>query len=757
MHDSANPTRLRAVFRAFLPFVVLGSIVTGGAPVAAAQEPARPPAPSTLAMAERLARHVATIDPETAPFLSKERVELYRNRVTEAVGRPREAASRARFATELLQAGQIDAALTELDLALTVIDALPEKEQASTRVTIVRTQILCWLRRGEVENCLARHCCSSCIAPIDPTAVHAEKRGSETAIRLLNEELAKTPENLELRWWLNLAHMTLGSWPDGVPDRHRIDPKAFASEHPMPRFVDVAGRCGVAATTRSGGISIDDFDRDGCLDLMTCAIGFDEPMQLFRARGDGTFEDVSVAAGIAPLTGGLNLIHGDSDNDGFTDVFVLRGAWFDEWGAMPNSLLRNRGDCTFEDVTEAANVLSFHPTQTGAFADFDGDGWLDLVIGNETQKGVRHPAELHLNRRDGTFVDVAAQTGCDVIAFVKAVAVGDFDDDGRPDLFFSRRGQPNLLLRNVADPKPAGPGFRFEDVSRRAGITGPNMSFPSWFFDFDADGREDLLVATNSGFGERNDDSIGAFVTGDRTPGGEMPSLYRNLGGGKFKDVAVQARVNHAILSMGSNYGDFDNDGWLDLYLGNGAPSLGALLPNKAFRNDGRGAFQDVTTALGVGHLQKGHGVAFADLDHDGDQEIFCEVGGFFTDDAYPNVLFENPGNENHWVCLELEGVKANRSAIGAKVRLDFETSSGPRTTWSVVGSGGSFGASSLQLELGLADSVAINKVVIRWPGSGTVQELQGPGIDAKWRLREGDAAWTPVARKPMKLGGGER
>jgi hypothetical protein len=718
-----------------------------------AQPQAGAPYAATLEMAARLKAYVATIDPDSASFLSAQRVTLFRERTEEAAGKPREAILRGRFATELLQSGKLDEALAELDRADAAIERLPETDREATRADLERTRILTWLRRGEVDNCLERHCCASCIVPITAGGTHSVAAGSETAIRLLLAALAREPDDHELRWWLNLAHMTLGTWPDGVPESFRIAADKFASGHDLPRFPDVAAACGVAVSTLSGGASIEDFDRDGFLDLMTCSIGFDEPMHFFRANGDGTFADRSVEAGVAPLTGGLNLLHADYDNDGWTDVFVLRGAWFDEWGAMPNSLLRNRGDGTFEDVTVAAGVLSFHPTQTGQFADFDGDGWLDLVIGNETQKGLRHPCELFLNRRDGTFVDVAAAVGSDLVAFVKAVAVGDYDDDGRPDLFFSRRGLPNVLLRNVADARPNGPGFRFIDVSRAAGISGPLMSFPCWFFDDDNDGDQDLFVATNNGFGGTSHDEIGKLMSGKTPTGIELPVLYRNLGNGRFRSVPF----GRAILSMGSNYGDFDNDGWLDVYLGNGAPSFGALLPNKAFRNDGAGKFQDVTTAAGLGHLQKGHAVAFADLDNDGDQDLFCEVGGFFSDDAYPNVLFENPGSGNRWVTLQLEGVKANRSAIGARVRVDFTTASGARTVHHVCGTGGSFGASSLQLEIGLADAVSIEKVTIRWPGSGTVQELAGPGLDATWRIREDASAFEPVARKVVKLGGGER
>ncbi len=722
--------------------------------------PKDPVKPSTRRMAERLVEHEKSVDVDDCAFMSAERVLSIRAKLERQAGTPRESAQRLKLAYETLQAGDPVQALAELDLALVAgprADADWQKKLAAASGPL---RALCWLRIGELENCLSKHCCQSCIAPIEAGGRHSARRGSEEAVKVLLPLLAADPDDYDLRWMLNLAHMTLGTWPAEVPSQYLIPPERFASDYDLPRFQEVAADCGLGLSTISGGVSTEDFDRDGFLDVMVCSIGFHDQMHYFHSNGDGTFSDRTVAAGLTGLTGGLNLIHADYDNDGWTDVFVLRGAWLDQWGLIPNSLLRNRGDGTFEDVTEAAGVLSFHPTQTGQFADFNGDGWLDLVIGNETanREGTIHPAELFLSHRDGTFREVASEVGAAVIGFTKSVAVGDYDNDGRPDLFYSRRGEPNLLLHNVPDERAGGPGFRMVDVSAEAGIGGPIMSFPSWFFDFDNDGDLDLFVATNSGFGfgaQGATESIGEFIAAKPGSTFELPVLYRNLGNGKFEDATKAIGGIRAILSMGSNYGDLDNDGWLDLYLGNGAPSLAALIPNKAFRNAGGQHFQDVTTAGGLGHLQKGHGVAFADLDNDGDQDLFCELGGFFTGDFYPEALFENPGTPNHWVTLRLAGVKANRSAIGARIRVDLATPAGKRSLHLVCGTGGSFGASSLQQEIGLGDATAIEAIFIRWPGSATEQTLPGPALDHCYRIAEGSAVCEPVAMKKIHLGGG--
>jgi len=230
------------------------------------------------------------------------------------------------------------------------------------------------------------------------------------------------------------------------------------------------------------------------------------------------------------------------------------------------------------------------------------------------------------------------------------------------------------------------------------------------------------------------------------------------MGDGRFQDVAGPMGLDRVILPMGANFGDLDNDGWLDAYFGTGMPDLRALVPNRMFRNDDGMRFQDVTTAGGFGSLQKGHGISFADLDHDGDQDIYQVLGAAFEGDVYRNVLFENPGHGNHWLTLLLQGESSNRDGIGARIRVRVETGTGEgRDIHLTVGSGGSFGSSPLRQEIGLGAAAAIEYVEIVWPTSGNKQRFDGLAMDRAYRVLEGDSALQAVQLPRFDLSPGDK
>jgi hypothetical protein len=226
------------------------------------------------------------------------------------------------------------------------------------------------------------------------------------------------------------------------------------------------------------------------------------------------------------------------------------------------------------------------------------------------------------------------------------------------------------------------------------------------------------------------------------------PLVYRN-DGGTFEEVGRELGLTAPAMTMGASFGDLDNDGFLDFYLGTGQPPFEALSPNLMVRNDGGRRFQDVTFSGGFGHLQKGHAVVFADLDEDGDQDVFEQMGGAFPGDAYFSALYRNPGHGNGWVKLRLAGERSNRSAIGSRVVLELETPAGRRRVHRTVGATGSFGSAPLRLEIGLGDATAIRRLEVFWPASGRRQSFSGVEIGRSYELREGADELRPLAAAP--------
>lgn len=587
--------------------------------------------------------------------------------------------------------------------------------------TVIFLQGVAGLRQGESENCINCRGEGACVFPILPTAVHKQRDGSELAVRHFTEYLQRHPGDRAAMWLLNVAHMTLGQYPDGVAEEHLLPLESFCDEpeQSIGAFCDIGHLAGVNRLNQAGGAIMEDFDNDGLLDIVVSSMDTAMPLAYYHNQGDGTFSDLAEQAGLKDQLGGLNCVQCDYNNDGWMDIFVVRGAWFKT--PMRPSLLRNEGNGRFTDVTREVRLMDPVNAIFARWADYDNDGDVDLFVGCEHQ---RH--RLFRNNGRGAFDEIAELVGlAGNRKFCRGASWGDYDGDGDEDLFVNYLDAPPQLFRNEGRS-----GFR--DVARELELAEPAEGFSCWFWDYDNDGWLDIY-ATNY----RRD--LGQAVRGllSETQEAATDRLYRNLEGKAFQDVTSAAGLNKVMGTMGSNFADFDNDGFLDFYLATGWPGYSALVPNRMFRNVQGKRFAEITISSRTGHLQKGHGVACGDWDRDGHVDMFVEIGGATPGDVFHNALFQNPAQDaNHWLNVKLKGEKSNRASIGARIKV-VTAGDNPKTVYRHVDSGSSFGANPLEQHIGLGTETRIASLEIFWPASGTTQVFHDIDADQALEITE--------------------
>lgn len=663
----------------------------------------------TLQMVKILDSIGRNADPEDFFLMNNARMELFGKKLATEKDPYKRLDYYFRYSNEALNAGHTDEAIAVLTQVMESMKYNAENLNENNKI-FYDLLAIAFMRKGELENCAANHTAESCIIPIQGGGIHKLTSGSSSAIEMYKMILAKFPDDLQSRYLLNIAYMTLGQYPAGVPEKWLIKSDVFTQNKSNIVLKDVAVPKGVDMNGISGGCVVEDLDNDGLLDIMASSYGLSDQIRYLHQQTDGTFKNETLSSGLVGITGGLNLIHADYNNDGLSDIIVLRGGWLGKDARFPFSLIRNNGNNRFDDVTIEAGLFSAAPTQTASWGDFNNDGWIDLFVSHEG-----YPCQLFMNNK-GTFKDVAPKYGLNISAFVKGCIWGDINNDGFPELYLSILNSPNKLWLNL--PGKIAGERSFSDISRSAGVEEPLHSFPTWFFDYDNDGYQDLYV---SGYDTKMYSDVGGDAARDMLglpTLGAKPRLYRNNGNNSFTNVSTALGIDHVNYTMGCNFGDIDNDGWLDFYLGTGAPDFTSIVPNKLYHNLEGKKFEDITYATNTGHIQKGHAVAFADIDNDGDQELYMVMGGANEGDRFRNVLFENSSkNDNHWIKLKLEGIRSNKAAIGARIRVTIKMPNGDtRNLYRVVNTGGSFGSSPLLVSIGLGTAVSIEEIEVKWP-----------------------------------------
>ena len=770
--ESSTVVTMRAIPLALSGVLLLG-LGLGSAPsIAAAQESAaKPTAGDGHARMLALLDAIARDGDEVSPFLGVKVLRDLRERweKRKAIAPPMERWLLLRkLCKEELKQGNEEAAIQAGTGATELVDALPfdkvdkkllpgDEGKVVDLTTYYHNTTwfelgMAYMRYGESQNCCLRNTSESCILPLRGSALHTAKEGSEGAIKCFENVLAHRPAQpdpieykeceAQARWLLNVAYMTLGEYPKEVPEQWLVDvEKLFHSEVDFPRFENVMPALGLDTFDLSGGAIVDDFDGDDYLDILLSSWDTRGPMHYFENEKDGTFRDRTEAANLKGLEGGLNMWQGDYDNDGDLDVVIPRGAWMAEWGKHPTSLLRNDGHGVFTDVAlDVGLERARFPGKTGGFADYDLDGDLDLYIAFDFNPGYTDALpQFYRNNGDGTFTECAKEVGLQDPIYAMGVSWGDYDEDRYPDLMVAcLNNKANANLSRLYHNERNG---TFRDVTKEAGITPNPAPFPCWFWDFDNDGHLDIYLSCRAGT---------VSVLADSSLRACWDSLWKGDGKGHFVDVAKQVGITHPSLPMGSNFGDLNGDGWLDMYLGTGNADYSELHPNVMYLSEGAKHFTNVTMAGGFGHLQKGHGVAFADLDSDGDQDVYIQMGGAFPGDKFSDALFENPGFGNHWLKVRLVGTQSNRSGIGARLRAIITEDGVQRSVYQTVGQHGSFGNSPFEMHLGLGRAQKVDALEVFWPVTSTTQVFRDLPVDRRVRIVEGSA--LPEVRETRPL-----
>jgi hypothetical protein len=469
-----------------------------------------------------------------------------------------------------------------------------------------------------------------------------------------------------------------------------------------------------------GGAAFLDYDQDGYIDLYACSgtwlEGFsksDKPDKvpgnhLYRNRGDGTFEDVTISAGVGGPWYSMGITVGDYNNDGYPDIFLSN------YG--PNVLLRNNGNGTFSDVTRHANVSGGKECSVGAvWLDYDNDGFLDLYVGNYlaydpdykyyyAPDGFPGPLAydiekdvLYHNLGNGTFEDVTDAMGIvDMDGRAMGVGAADYDDDGYMDIYVANDHTLNYLWHNEGGKRFVDKGTMSGTAFSQAGEATVSMSVD--FADFNNDGLMDLFVSDDS-----------------------YCSLYENLDNGLFSDMGVSSNISMAaaqFVGWSSSFVDYDNDGDVDIFKTNGALKHLYGQEDQVFRNEGGGKFRDISLELGR-YFQKelmGRGACLGDYDNDGDFDIFIVN---LNDKCV--FLRNNKGNQNNWLIIKLEGTTSNRDGVGARIKINaggrIQTAQKKSTT-------GYLSQNDPRIHFGLANYETVDKIEVRWP-SGKLQVIE--------------------------------
>jgi hypothetical protein len=452
-----------------------------------------------------------------------------------------------------------------------------------------------------------------------------------------------------------------------------------------------------------------------------------------------TFTDVAPSLGVADSGAAQGVVLQDFNNDGWLDIFLLNNN-------TPNKFWINNNGTSFTELSASWNIASLIPGRGLSASDFDNDGKLDVMIGN-------WQSSIVLYKNTGTsFLNFTTNAGVNFTGYGGSICWFDYNKDGKADVMFTNNGIPpryNYFFRNENL-------LSFTNVAYSVGFTDSNSTLTVASGDYDNDGDLDVYMG--------NQTAIGQAYTG---------FLYRNEGNGTFTNVTAASQLVTVFYNWGAEWGDYNNDGHLDIFLANYTGL------NQLFKNNGNGTFSDVTSQMGINDQGQSYSCGWADYDNDGDLDVYiarsqnnmdrmyrndgttftdvssligmgdlrhssCVSWGDYNNDGYPdlylnnnghlNRLYKNNGGTNKWVQFRLQGTATNRSAIGSRVTVKTGSLTQIRE---VEGGSGGKGQNSLTLEFGLGSASVIDSVIVRWY-NGLTQRFANVAVNNIYTMYEG-------------------
>ena len=499
-------------------------------------------------------------------------------------------------------------------------------------------------------------------------------------------------------------NLTLATARAFAPPLDGCCPKGNTVRAETVTFTDVSVEAGFFGNNSSWSAAWGDYDNDGNIDVET--LGHVQGLtgsisQLWHNNGDGTFSDVTIAAGLNPNNGDAHgAVWADFDKDGDLDLYISKGTP----KANPNNyneLWRNNGDSTFTNVAGTSKVGGKSHRNRGSYAvDYNYDSNLDIFV-----TSFETPNNLFRNDGGLEFVDVAGRAGLTRSTIENRTAAwADFDGDGLVDVLITKAC---VLFKNLGNGT-------FADVTAAAGIAPLDEAQAGAWGDYDNDGDPDLYITTDG----KQDQAI----------------LYRNNGDGTFTDVTATSGTINGAGALGVNWGDYDNDGFLDLYIVN--TEEGTTVPNRLFRNNGDDTFTDVALAAGVGAkpgIGRGSDASFIDYNNDGFLDLFvCNGAG---NELGPYLLFRNNGNTNSWLRVILKGGQSNLNGFGAKLVLR----TGAQKQFREYFGQHYMAQNCVPIHFGLGEAMSVDSLTILWP-SGTRQTLRKLAVNQTITITEASA-----------------